>query len=509
MIKEHTYPLLAKFETVDGKYIYDANSGVIARVNGDLYDCVEESTPWMRPPRTATDCRNSKGDVDLRLATVSEELGIFRGAKLHCGEICPESIMQCRDKVIGAFSRFCLEVTSRCNLRCGYCPFTEGAAAMREHGCSDMSWDTAERAISYFARNLAVRGQQPHNLGFYGGEPLLAFGLIRRCVEFALENIPDVEFSCTTNGTLLSNDIADFLVARNFSLLVSLDGPSAVHDRNRPTVTGSPSFELTWQNILRLQERYPQYYRTRVRFEATVATEGDFTAVFKFFLSRPDVFDPGQVSIAPANQIGRRAGRISDVGQVGVNYVVERFEEKLLSGNRDASDREWRLLRSFLERPYLVLSKRAVCLDGIEARFRMGSCSPGFERLFTSVDGKYHLCEKIGRNVPIGDVVRGVAPDAIIYLYERYWQHLNEACCSCWAFGLCGLCYLRLARQEPRDVAIVDYAECKLTLDSWRRTLSRFCYLLERNPDIFDYLKDVQMSTTSRPDVKMICKAIK
>lgn len=69
-----------------------------------------------------------------------------------------------------------LHLTSSCNLRCTYCY----APAKRKDA---MSMDTARRAI-----DLAVRlGGQSACVGFFGGEPLLAFDAIRELTTYAEE----------------------------------------------------------------------------------------------------------------------------------------------------------------------------------------------------------------------------------------------------------------------------------------------------------------------------------
>ena len=42
----------------------------------------------------------------------------------------------------------------------------------------------------------------------------------------------------TTNATLLADDTIDWLDAHRFGLSISIDGPKAIHDRNRLTVGG-------------------------------------------------------------------------------------------------------------------------------------------------------------------------------------------------------------------------------------------------------------------------------
>ena len=74
-------------------------------------------------------------------------------------------------------------------------------------------------------------------IGFYGGEPLLEFELLKRIVLFC-ETLDDSvvatpRFNVTTNGTLLTDEVIHFLVGHRFNVTISLDGPKHVHDRYR------------------------------------------------------------------------------------------------------------------------------------------------------------------------------------------------------------------------------------------------------------------------------------
>ena len=71
-----------------------------------------------------------------------------------------------------------LQVTQSCNLRCEYCIYSENNASRhgRQHRDAVMSYDKAVQIINFFmehSRNKVI-------IGFYGGEPLLAFDLIKK-----------------------------------------------------------------------------------------------------------------------------------------------------------------------------------------------------------------------------------------------------------------------------------------------------------------------------------------
>ena len=71
-------------------------------------------------------------------------------------------------------------------------------------------------------------------------------------LSFLEENLYNVNFSITTNGTLLTKEKVDFLKQNNFCLLFSFDGSKETQDYNR-----SDSFDTIIKNIPYLLEQFP------------------------------------------------------------------------------------------------------------------------------------------------------------------------------------------------------------------------------------------------------------
>src|SRR5207253_4512814 len=83
---------------------------------------------------------------------------------------------------------------------------------------------------------------------WFGGEPLLRFGHIRRGVERfagALMSgaVRSVHHAITTHGGLVDQERAEFLGRHRFSAYVSVDGDRDVNDINRLTRQGASTFD--------------------------------------------------------------------------------------------------------------------------------------------------------------------------------------------------------------------------------------------------------------------------
>jgi len=106
-----------------------------------------------------------------------------------------------------------------------------------------MPLETARRAVDMVLDSGAPLNQ----VGYFGGEPLVRFDLMKEITRYVRERTSDsdkpVTMVCTTNGTLLDGERLDWLVQNDFHLGVSLDGVPGAHDacRVKPDGSGSSS----------------------------------------------------------------------------------------------------------------------------------------------------------------------------------------------------------------------------------------------------------------------------
>ena len=68
-----------------------------------------------------------------------------------------------------------LEITKRCNLNCSYC-YVENKEKV------NMKWKTAQLAIDIAMREAIKQKDKTLSVYFIGGEPLLAFGLLKEII---------------------------------------------------------------------------------------------------------------------------------------------------------------------------------------------------------------------------------------------------------------------------------------------------------------------------------------
>jgi uncharacterized protein len=135
-----------------------------------------------------------------------------------------------------------LNISNACNLRCTYCSATQVTSRP-----ALMDRETAERAVDFFLSQT-----DEGSINFFGGEPLLNFGVIRHTVEYgnarAAETGADLRWGLTTNGTIATEEIIGYLRERRIPVIISIDGYPEAHDAARKFPSGRGSYEIVAKN---------------------------------------------------------------------------------------------------------------------------------------------------------------------------------------------------------------------------------------------------------------------
>ncbi len=170
--------------------------------------------------------------------------------------------------------------SSNCNLRCEYCFYHSLSAERQEFSKGMMSIDTANRVIDSaldFAKGTDVY------FTFQGGEPLLCgMDFYRHFVSYTKKNNrhgSPIHICLQTNGTLITEEFAEFFKKNNFLIGVSLDGDKTLNSY-RIYADGSDSFSDVMRGI-ELLKRYGVNFN--VLSVLTKRTAQNFRKAYRFF----------------------------------------------------------------------------------------------------------------------------------------------------------------------------------------------------------------------------------
>jgi uncharacterized protein len=170
-----------------------------------------------------------------------------------------------------------LYLSNKCNLRCRYC-YNRDVRNVKENG-ETMSLDMLKKVVPA----VLSMNWKAVNFFLYGGEPLLDPNLVTDAISLIHhENThyrKRVSFSIETNGTLFTPENIAIIVAADVHVGVSMDGPPAIQNRNRPTKEGRSSYDMVVHGLNLLQQM-----RIPFSITATIVQPCDLESVFDYLL---------------------------------------------------------------------------------------------------------------------------------------------------------------------------------------------------------------------------------
>lgn len=377
-----------------------------------------------------------------------------------------------------------LQVTQNCNLRCKYCAYS-GSYIQRKHNNKRMSLETAYKAIDFYKNHSSA--QDRATIGFYGGEPFLEFELIKKSVEYAKKifNGKNIMFQVTTNATLLNDEIIDFIVSNDFSLVVSLDGPPEIHNASRVFADNNTgSFNKVIENVEKIRSKYPKF-ADNILFNAVLNTNNDFDCSNNFFATYDTVKNCNYM-VSPVNSVGRKETlQYSD--EYFQNYNYSLFLKFLGLTNRIDKKYATTAFDGYINNVKVVINERHKAPDVFCATCHpSGPCVIGVQRPFVSVDGKIFPCERVSETseiMCIGHIDDGFYINKAENLLN-VGKVTETECKNCWAFNLCSQCVIgsdngsELSKTKRLSL-------CNQTKNSIENMLKDYC-VLRQNGYNFD-----------------------
>ena len=324
-----------------------------------------------------------------------------------------------------------VNVTNQCNLSCTYCyEYGEDKIVDTENGRQPkfMSEATARASVDFMLRES--RENRKAHMTFFGGETLMNFPVLKSTMEYArrraAEEGKEVDFSLTTNATLLRPDVIEFLAENRVGVTISIDGPEEIQDKFRVFKNGMGSYDVAAPKIKALLERH----RSRP-IGARVTLTRQTLDVGRIYRHLTEELGFWEVGFAPVTTAQHRGYAISDDG----------FDDLLSQFRALASEYK----RAALENRHHGFSNVRETLQELhQGHAKAYPCGAGIGLMGVATDGNVALCHRFAGSDDhrLGDVHDGVS-------WERQQQfldthHINEKtdCQTCWARPICaGGCY--------------------------------------------------------------------
>ncbi|MEG2814511.1 MAG: 4Fe-4S cluster-binding domain-containing protein, partial [Oscillospiraceae bacterium] len=234
--------MIHKFTRAGMNIVMDIGSGAVHIIDEIAYNLLDEVSEQdlknNKLPQLSHIFLENYSENDIKTA-FDELCGLCKDELLYTDD----SYEEFKGKTgIAPVKAMCLNIAHDCNLRCKYCFASTGSFCGTR---KLMEFETAKKAIDM----LIELSEGRHNLevDFFGGEPLMNFGVVKQTVEYSrsLEEKynKNFRFTITTNGILLDKDKQDFINKEMNNCVLSLDGRKEVNDNLRKRINGEGCYD--------------------------------------------------------------------------------------------------------------------------------------------------------------------------------------------------------------------------------------------------------------------------
>ena len=338
--------------------------------------------------------------------------GTFFGANT----MTEESVVSNLESVIKSL---CLHVSHDCNLACSYCFAGKGSFGGAKN---NMTLEVGKRALDFLIDNS---GNRPtYEVDFFGGEPLLNWDTVKKLVEYGKERAAGkgkvFRFTLTTNALLLDQEKEEFLNKENISVVLSIDGRKAVHDKMRPVPSGEGSYDLVAPKIKSfINSRQGKNYYVRGTF---TGNNLDFAEDVLFLA------DEGytEISLEPVVANPTEEFAFQKNHKDRLRYEYARLAKEYLK--RKATGRPFNFFH------YNVDLEKGPCLPK-----RLTGCGAAFQYLAVTPEGDLYPCHQfVGKEeYRLGDLFQGIIDKKLAERFKKAHIYNKKECKICWVRFLC------------------------------------------------------------------------
>jgi len=458
----------------DRRFGYFPAAGRLVRLHEVVYDALRHFELGFSWKEARSSCIGRFGRSKTRMALAS--LRAIRDVDLlrkPPAMVRRRKLADWRDFLAHRPRNIMLFVTEACNLRCSYCYEVDNE--VHDDGRHMRSAD-ARRIVEQFLQSSGPR--RDVGITFFGGEPLLNFRVVREVVEYANRRAEvlhkNVGYAMTTNLTLMTEGIADFLVAHQVNVMVSVDGNKEQHDANRLTKSGEGTYDSVVKN-LRLLLRKQRSGGTRpARVRATLSSGNcDLLQVerdlLKLGAERVDI------GAASGTVFGRDEYDIQDAP--GYEMIEGQIEDAISAFLVGLSRGKRMRLPEVVARSLMELDVQ-LGMGAEEGELYPRLCGVCRNMKAVTPNGDVYPCHRyVGmRKFRIGNFLRpgGIDRVRVLRYYRKVQESFGEDCSTCWLRRICGgQCPWYLSGKDGR-IGVPRVEECDELRASYERLMGLY-----------------------------------
>ncbi|MDL2252960.1 thioether cross-link-forming SCIFF peptide maturase [Ruminococcaceae bacterium OttesenSCG-928-I18] len=411
--------MIHAFQKMGYYFVLDVGSGAVHIVDEIAYDLLNTCS--------RTDLLEDRQSVAASLPKHSPEALAETQAELR--RLIEEGLLYSDDDYeefrealgVAPVKALCLHVAHDCNLRCRYCFASTGDFGGAR---TLMDLDTAKGAIDLLIR--LSEGRKNLEVDFFGGEPLLNFGLVRDTVQYARsiekQHGKHFRFTITTNGLGLDEENMCFINREMDNIVLSLDGRKEINDAMRYCPNGKGSYDLIVPKLQELiKERgHKEYYIRGTYTRQNLDFDRDVLHLHSLGFQ--------QLSVEPVvgPQEDAYSIREEDIPFIAQSY--DRLLESMLKSKENQPTGDFHFFHFLLD------------LDnGPCAIKRLKGCGSGNEYLAVTPEGELYPCHQFvdNKNFLIGTIGEGITRPELRQTFADANLLNKTGCKKCWAKYYC------------------------------------------------------------------------
>ncbi|MGH4125431.1 MAG: thioether cross-link-forming SCIFF peptide maturase [Clostridium sp.] len=403
-----------KFKCNDDYFILDVSSGAIHVVDNIIYDIVDENGIENRS--TVLNKYRGKYDENILNECYDDIEELIKKEQLYSQDVY-EPIAKKFQKEPNLIKAVCLNIAHDCNLRCKYC-FADGEGYDKQKIL--MSFDVAKKSIDFLIENSGSRVNI--EVDFFGGEPLLNMDVVKKTVDYArsLEKQynKNFRFTITTNATLLTPDIMDYLEENMVNVVLSIDGRKEVEDNIRIKINGGGTYDDILPKIKSMVEK-------RAKSKKQYYIRGTFTSQnLDFYKDIKHFIDLGfkEISIEP---VVLPADNPLAIKKEYLEQIYDQYHK---------------IFNELLKHDDVIFYHFNIDINGGACIYkRISGCGAGFEYIAVTPEGDIYPCHQfVGNKVfYMGNVYEGIKNKEIPTNFRRSNLYNKPECKKCWARFYC------------------------------------------------------------------------
>ena len=290
----------------------DAASGAVHAVDELAYDVINRidekgpddvySDPDMRSELASAVAKEYGITSDEVMETIEDIEDLRKEGLLWSEDPFEEAASEIKLKQ-SVLKAICLHVAHGCNMDCEYCFAGKGDYSGKS-GIMDL--ETGKRALDFLVENSGSRRNL--EVDFFGGEPLINWDVCKELVAYGRElekkHNKKFNFTLTTNGVLIDEDVIELSNREMNNVVLSLDGRKETHDRMRHSKSGEGTYDRIINNFKALVDSRTDTEKAEERRSSEYYMRGTYTAYNKDFAS--DVLAMAEEAKQALSQAGAR-----------------------------------------------------------------------------------------------------------------------------------------------------------------------------------------------------------